>query len=240
MNAALACHQLSDPLEERVLVLAPTGRDGLLVEETLARAGIHAELCASMAELCEKAQAGAGSLFVAEEALTADGIGELSRLIDRQPTWSDLPVIVSTSIGATTEARVRNLAAIGVAANVVILERPVRVLTMVVTVQSALRARRRQYQMRNLTNQIEHERAKLEALIMQLPVAICILEGPDFRLTVANQSLPPAGPRPQVVPARPADRRGLPALRDLGAPSTSRRRSTRPARRATSPSSRSP
>ncbi len=175
-------------VEERVLLLAPTGRDGLLVEQTLARAAIRSLPCASMDELCRRAEEGGGALLIAEEALTVEGVAVLSAMIERQPPWSDLPVIDSTTIGATTDARVRNLASLGNSANLVVLERPVRILTMVVAVQSALRARRRQYQMRNLTNQIEHERAKLEALIKQVPVAICILEGPQLRVTVANPS----------------------------------------------------
>ena len=169
-------------------MLAPTGRDGRLVEETLVKAGIACELCATIEDLCRKAEQGAGALFIAEEALTVEGIAELSRFVEQQPPWSDTPIIVSTSKGATTEARVRRLSSVGETGNVVILERPVRIFTMVVTVQSALRARRRQYQMRNLSKQIEHERAKLEALIMQAPVAICIMEGPDLRFTVANPS----------------------------------------------------
>ncbi len=131
--------------EERVLVLAPTGRDGPLVVDTLVANGMRPELCGSMGDLCRHAADGAGALFLAEEALTPEGILLLSALVERQEPWSDIPIIVSTGVGATTERRIRNLSAIGKSGNIVILERPVRILTMAVTIQSALRARRRQY-----------------------------------------------------------------------------------------------
>jgi signal transduction histidine kinase/CheY-like chemotaxis protein len=186
-------------LQERVLVLAPTGRDGNLVEQMLARSDIRTSACSSMAQLCAELARGAGALFIAEEAFTPDGIGLLSRAIKQQAPWSDVPLIVSTAEGATTEARIDKLAAIATVGNVVIIERPVRILTMVVTVQSALRARRRQYQMRDLSNQVEHERAKLEALVMQLPVAVWITEGPELRVAVANRTcLDMIGGRPMI------------------------------------------
>jgi PAS domain S-box-containing protein len=172
--------------EERLLVLAPTGRDGRLVLEMLAGANIQAELCESIDGLCAQAVVGAGALFIAEEALTTEGIAALQKMVEQQPPWSDIPVIISTGQGATTLARVRSLDSIGASGNVIILERPVRILTMVVTIQGALRARRRQYQMRNLTRQIVHERNKLETLIKQVPVGICIVEGPELCFTIAN------------------------------------------------------
>jgi signal transduction histidine kinase/ActR/RegA family two-component response regulator len=148
--------------DERVLVVAPTGRDGRLLEVTLEQAAIQCQACASINDLCDKAREGAGALFIAEEALTEDGIECVSRVVTEQPPWSDIPVIVSTGKGATTEERVRNLESISIHGNVVVLERPVRILTMLVTVQSSLRARRRQYQTRNLMTQLEKERANAE------------------------------------------------------------------------------
>src|SRR6478672_5755159 len=113
-------------LEEQVLVLAPTGRDGRLIEDILGRSGISSAPCASIDALSLAAIERAGALFIAEEALTAPGIATLGHLLEQQPPWSDLPVIVSTTEGATTEARIRRLGSVAERGNIVIVERPVR------------------------------------------------------------------------------------------------------------------
>ena len=148
-------------LEQRVLVLAPIGRDALVTREVLARANIAAEPCADLTEVCAKFEEGAGVLFLAEEALTASGLSLLARALGAQPPWSDVPIIISTGAGETTEARVRAVNALGPAGNVTILERPVRVFTMITAVQSALRGRARQFQMRDLHLQVQRQMESL-------------------------------------------------------------------------------
>ena len=63
----------------------------------------------------------------------------------RQPPWSDLPVLVLTYQGADSPEVSDALAMLG---NVTLLERPVRVTALESAVRSALRARERQYQIR--------------------------------------------------------------------------------------------
>jgi signal transduction histidine kinase len=80
----------------------------------------------------------------------------LHHLLQAQAPWSDLPVIVLTRPGANSAETAEAVRMLG---NVTLLERPVRVATLVSAVRSALRARERQYQLR------EHlaERAAAEA-----------------------------------------------------------------------------
>src|SRR5687768_4186479 len=93
----------SDPRDERVLVLAPSGRDARLIAETLARAGLSPVIQRDLDALCTAMLEGAGAVFLAEEALTPDGVTLLSRTLHRQPVWSDLPLIVATGEGETTQ-----------------------------------------------------------------------------------------------------------------------------------------
>ena len=136
--------------DEIVLVLAPTGRDMQLTCALLSeRAGVICEPCAEVNELCRNIRRGAGVAVIAEEAL--DSPGSVNRLIDTlsgQLPWSDLPVLVlargheMSSVGPLSTLRQKT--------NVTVLDRPVQIVTLLTAVQSALRARRRQYEVRDL------------------------------------------------------------------------------------------
>lgn len=132
-----------------VVVLAPTGKDGPLIARALVRAGIAAEVVGDVAELCQRCGA-AGAVVVAEEALSPAAMSCLADALRRQPPWSDLPLVVMTGGGKTTRYSTRVAERLQSSANVTLLERPLRMLTLVSAVRSALRARRRQYEVRDL------------------------------------------------------------------------------------------
>jgi signal transduction histidine kinase/CheY-like chemotaxis protein len=78
----------------------------------------------------------------------------LRDLLARQAPWSDLPVLVFTAAGAVTEARSPALETLSAHGNVVLLDRPVRVVTLLSSVRAALRVRERQYRMRELLDEL--------------------------------------------------------------------------------------
>ena len=129
--------------ELRVLVLAP-GRDGALIEGALRAAGIASRCCEGVAELCREADAGAGAMLLVEEE-APDAARPLAALIAAAPPWSDLPVLVLTQQGADSPVLASLLADLG---NVTLVERPTRAPALISAVRSALRARRRQYEIR--------------------------------------------------------------------------------------------
>ena len=132
----------------RVLLLTPTGRDADLTGRYLSGVGIPVEVCAGMEELCEKCAEGAGAALVAEEALSPENTWRLLDTLNRQPAWSDFPLVVLTSRNETTPGGADALKSLGEAWNVTLVERPTRVITVLSAVRSALRARRRQYEVR--------------------------------------------------------------------------------------------
>jgi signal transduction histidine kinase len=136
---------LADPREWRVLVLAPTARDASLTRTILANAAISCLVCGNALELVRALQDGAGAVLIAEEQLDDASVRELALVLEHAPPWSDLPLLVLTQRGADSPAVSRAVAALG---NVTLLERPTRVGALVSAVQSALRARARQYQIR--------------------------------------------------------------------------------------------
>ena len=133
---------------ERVLVVAPVGRDGEAAVMILKQSGIDAVRCEDLRAACTAASDGAGVLVAAEEAITSAQFEALATLLDEQAPWSDLPVVVlarERQVEGTTPAP-RALQRF----NVTILERPLATRTLVAAVQVALRARRRQYEVRSL------------------------------------------------------------------------------------------
>jgi signal transduction histidine kinase len=143
------CPPHPDPIDERILVLAPTGRDAGLVAGVLRDASLLPDVCAGAEELARKLEAGAGTALVAEEILAPRVMWAITDALGRQPPWSDVPLLVLTSRGDASQASLDVLSLVEPLGNVTLLERPVRVATLLSAVYSALRARRRQYEVRN-------------------------------------------------------------------------------------------
>ena len=67
--------------DHRVLLLTPTRRDAETSRDLLAGRGVNAQVCASLEELCEEAERGAGALLVTQEAIFSNREQCLTRLI---------------------------------------------------------------------------------------------------------------------------------------------------------------
>ena len=80
--------------EERVLILAPRGRDAQVAEQVLDRAGTRAEACPDISGWLACLQAGAGAALVTEEALGEGRTDDLFAWLDAQPPWSDFPFVI--------------------------------------------------------------------------------------------------------------------------------------------------
>lgn len=115
--------------------------------------------CGSMEELCAHFENGAGAALVSEEALSPEALTCLIEALQSQPPWSDLPVIVLTSPGSSPSG-MNTLRQLSEAVNLSLVERPTRVITLVSAIRSALRARRRQYEVR--AHLCEQKRAQEE------------------------------------------------------------------------------
>jgi signal transduction histidine kinase/CheY-like chemotaxis protein len=141
--------------ESRVLVFAPTGRDGALAAEVLHASGILARSCEDLEDLRWEIQQGAGAVLLTEEALTAGAMEHLAEVFSGQLPWSDLPVLVFSSRSAQGESVPAVTQRLGAVANLILLDRPTRKVTLISAVRSALRARARQYEVRDLLLQLE-------------------------------------------------------------------------------------
>ncbi len=146
----------SDALQSRVLVLAPAGRDAALACRTLSEAGIPAEAVTSVAGLCDRISKGPGALLLTEEVFDPKSVDALTAALAGQPPWSDLPVLVFSSGGGTSgDYAIAGRRRLGALANVILLDRPTRRVALLSAVFAALRARRRQYEVRDLLLELE-------------------------------------------------------------------------------------
>ncbi|HJT17426.1 MAG TPA: ATP-binding protein [Thermoanaerobaculia bacterium] len=153
---------------ERVLILAPVGRDAELMCTYLERAGMQCDICADVDAMCSAIGEGAGALLLTDEALAHQReTRALAARLREQPPWSELPVIILTGL-PTFEAKTRTFGDLGHRTNITLIDRPVRIASLVSAAQSSLRARRRQYEIRDLMQKLEdrvHERDRFLAIL---------------------------------------------------------------------------
>lgn len=135
------------PRTSSVLVLAPQGRDGALICTVLGRAGIHAAPVADVRALQEGLLT-ADVVIVAEEALNDSACEAVCASLGCQELWSDLPLIV-LALPNSASSGVELFARLSPAANLTLVERPAGPFTLVSVTRAALRARQRQYLMRD-------------------------------------------------------------------------------------------
>ena len=129
----------------------------------LAQRGSTCRSCNDVRELCRGAGDGIGAIILTEEALVPGAVEDLDALFGAQPPWSDIGVVLLTSDGNRVQAAVRAKLERRGARSVILIERPVRLLTLASTVQSVLQSRSRQYQIRDYLE----ERARNEARLRE-------------------------------------------------------------------------
>jgi len=133
----------------------------------LGSASLQCEVCADIDEACREIERGVGALIFTQEALLPDVTPRLAHSLDKQPAWSDVPIIILTGV-PTQESKSESFGPLGRRTNVTFVDRPVRIKSLVSAARSALRARERQYQIRELMVKLEdrvHERDRFLAIL---------------------------------------------------------------------------
>src|SRR5437016_2209968 len=138
---------------ECVFIIAPVGQDAETMAALLDAEDFETQICRRLDEYSGRITDGAGALLLTEEALESAQGSLLLDLLKAQPPWSELPLIILTSGGESRRAGLLNVAA-RAAGSVTLLERPISTLTLLRSVQVALRSRRRQYHVRDLVTQL--------------------------------------------------------------------------------------
>jgi signal transduction histidine kinase len=143
----------SEALSGRVLVLTPTGRDGVMVCQRLQAAGYACEVCPDVDSLLGRLSQ-ASVAVVAQEALTQAGGAALLAALDAQEPWSDVPILLLTFALSKRAPHAHAVLGLFEHANVTLLQRPLKLSLFLSALQSAVRARRRQHEMRDLHREL--------------------------------------------------------------------------------------
>ena len=138
-------------MAQRILVLAPRGRDARVIADVLAALGATVTLCGNLATLVTTLddatlKDGASAVVATEEDLAGPALGVLLTWVAGQASWSDLPFLILGAPRATrSAAQSALLESLG---NAVLLERPLAAEALATAARAALRARGRQFQVR--------------------------------------------------------------------------------------------
>ena len=138
----------SNNVSERVLILAPQGRDAFVAARILSEGGLIVDVCKDLREFVSKLELGAGAAVITDETIRSADVKELATWVGSQPPWSDFPFVILTERGGGLErnpAAGRQMETLG---NVAFLERPFHPTTFISVVKTALRGRLRQYEAR--------------------------------------------------------------------------------------------
>lgn len=145
------------PATDRILVLTPSASAGAAITDVLAATQVPYEFFTRLEPLVDTLEEGAGALLIEEDAITERASRLLSSAMVHREPWSNLPIIILTTGTPEAIERLDDLDLFGpaTASNVTILERPVHQVTLKTVVRSALRARRRQYEVRDLMQNLK-------------------------------------------------------------------------------------
>ncbi|MCP1496025.1 signal transduction histidine kinase [Pseudomonas migulae] len=151
---------------ERAIILAPLGRDSQIALMMLNEAGYDGVITCDLIGLCAELEHGAGLLLISSEALLGSDVEPLFGLIEQQPAWSDLPIVLMTYHGGPEQNPASRFGPqLG---NVTFLERPFHPVTLISLVTTALRGRRRQYEARDRLIDLSQSELRLQTTLETL------------------------------------------------------------------------
>jgi signal transduction histidine kinase len=158
----MAAEAASVPDATRVLIAAPTRRDVEITIELLQKAGVRSvPLERGSDAMLRQLRTNVGAVLLADASLDARRMDALLAGLANQPAWSDVPVVFLTRDRERSPSAARMVTAL---TNLTLLDLPVSTTSMISAVLAALRARQRQYEIRDqLIAQLEAEQALRDA-----------------------------------------------------------------------------
>lgn len=149
--------------DERVLVLTPSRQDAPLAHQVLQQMGFQVARCLHLQALLTQLSQGAGVILLAEEGLYSPVLPELITWFEQQPPWSTLPcLILKHSTRSERKDSFLLFKKLEKLPGIIFLERPIRQATLISLLRNSLQNRRRQYQVRNLLDELANNQARLQ------------------------------------------------------------------------------
>jgi PAS domain S-box-containing protein len=173
------------PNSQRVLVLAPRGRDAQMIVKLLERQSLSCRICQNVEMLTQELESGAGAAILTEEAVDQNNIERLSGWVAQQAAWSDFPFILLVAPRVDSGAgRLGDL--LERLGNVILLERPLNSETLRRAAAVALRARTRQYQTYEVLIERTHAEERLRLALQAGRLGAWNLDLNSFELSASE------------------------------------------------------
>ena len=153
-------------LSERILILAPLGRDASIAAALLAEGGLRPLICDGVRSLSDRLAEGAGMVVVTDEAVRTVDLAQIRTWVAEQQAWSDMPFVLLTARGGGLERNPAAARLSEVFGNVSFLERPFHPTTLLSLAKAALRGRRRQYDARARLEELRLGEERLTAALV--------------------------------------------------------------------------
>ena len=155
---------------DRLLIIAPQGRDAQVIEAQLASAYIHCTIATPQELVAAIKRSNLSAAIITNDALGDTDLLATSAVLAAQPTWSDCPFIVLATRSTVAYSVARATAALG---NVTVLECPLHPSALISAARAALRARERQLKARAYleARQVAEEQVRGLAVTLEARVA---------------------------------------------------------------------
>ena len=152
---------------DTILVVAPIGADARNISDVLRKAGLAPKPCQIARDMQVAMRGEVGAMVLTEEALTPELMGTLNDIFRAQPPWSDVPIVMISSVGPQNLGPVIAARLRGPRRTITLLERPLRSVTLLATLDTLLAARHRQYEIRDLLNERDALLSSLESRVAE-------------------------------------------------------------------------
>jgi PAS domain S-box-containing protein len=149
----------------RVFLYVRAAEDVSILQDILAGIGGEGVVCTDIRDLCRRMAQDADSVLLTEQSVTDGALPVLAEALQNQPEWSDLPVLFVATGGIESPLAVQAMQELR---NVLVLDRPVRIATLVGVLRMASRIRDKQRQVRDLLEEREQREQRLRQLTEQL------------------------------------------------------------------------
>ena len=155
---------------DRLLIIAPQGRDAQVIEAQLASAYIHCTIATPQELVAAIKRSNLSAAIITNDALGDTDLLATSAVLAAQPTWSDCPFIVLATRSTVAYSVARATTALG---NVTVLECPLHPSALISAARAALRARERQLKARAYleARQVAEEQVRGLAVTLEARVA---------------------------------------------------------------------
>ena len=171
---------------QTILVLAEKVRERELICRVAAKAGFVPKAAGSIDEFCNEVDAGAAVGVLTQEALSGGEFDKLAAALETPPSGPDLPLVIVTprAGGPNGHRRLRTA---------IVVQRPLRAAPLVNALQTGMRQRWQQYELRstaereNLRRQLQAERERLELAEEAGNIGVFEWRAGERRMTVSPQ-----------------------------------------------------